>query len=220
MKTDLILSISVAAVSHAVALFAFNESSVPAPEAVEEIPMITYVLPPIPQVESLEPEIDENEIVDFTESANETGPSESFEPAVSSAAEGPRNLAPISHSTIQVPVGQTNIGLPPGTGAGSWGKMVIPGIESLDETPRALAQIAPRYPHEMRRSGVDGSVDVRFVVGPDGKVQTAEVVRFSHREFAEAAMIAVKKWRFEPGRRNGSRVSFRMTVPVVFSVSD
>lgn len=220
MKTDLLISISVAAVSHAVVLFVFNDSDVPSNGEEPVDYFIACILPPIPQVEPLEPEVNEDEIVDFTESAGEAGESDSFEPAVSTAATGPSNPVPVSDDKIHVPVGKTSIGLPPGEGLGSWGCVAIPGIGSLDETPKALAQIPPRYPHDMRRSGVDGRVEVRFVVGPDGRVQSAEAVEFSHRELAEAAMAAVQKWRFEPGRRNGRRVSFRMTLPVVFSVTN
>ena len=220
MKTDLLISISVAAVSHAVALFAFNDPGASPDGEPELLYTIDCILPPIPQVEPLEPESIEDEIVDFTETASDSASGDSFEPAVSTAATGPSNPVFASENTIQVPIGETHIGLPPGEGLGSRGSVAIPGLGSLDETPKALAQIPPRYPHDMRRSGVDGRVEVRFVVGPDGRVQSAEAIEFSHRAFAEAAMAAVRKWRFEPGRRNGRRVSFRMTLPVVFSVTN
>ena len=119
MKTDLLISISVAAVSHAVALFAFNDLGASPDEESELVYTIDCILPPMPQVEPLEPEVNEDEIVDFTESAGEAGESDSFEPAVSTAATGPSNPVPVSDNSIHVPIGKTNIGLPPGEGLGS-----------------------------------------------------------------------------------------------------
>ena len=46
-----------------------------------------------------------------------------------------------------------------------------------------------------------------------------EVVESSDRVFEEAAVRAVAKWRFEPGRRDGRVVRFRMAVPIVFALN-
>ena len=40
------------------------------------------------------------------------------------------------------------------------------------------------------------------------------------REFVEPALRAVRHWRFEPGRRDGKAVPFRMTIPIEFSLED
>jgi protein TonB len=34
--------------------------------------------------------------------------------------------------------------------------------------------------------------------------------------FERPALAAVKQWRFEPGKRNGKPVRFRMRVPITF----
>ncbi len=115
----------------------------------------------------------------------------------------------------------TNPGLPGNPDLGrSWmqGDGAI-GLELLDNTPRARSQIEPVYPYALRREGVEGSVEVAFVVGPDGMVRSAHAVRSTHREFEEAALRAVLKWKFEPGRSNGRPVPFRMTVPLHFRLA-
>ncbi len=91
--------------------------------------------------------------------------------------------------------------------------------ELLDRIPRARSQIEPVHPFDMRQQGVEGMVDVAFVVGVDGAVQSAQVLRSTHRAFEEPALRAVRKWRFEGGRSNGRPVSFRMAVPLHFRLA-
>jgi TonB family protein len=57
---------------------------------------------------------------------------------------------------------------------------------------------------------------VGFVVDTKGNVTDAQVVKSSHHEFDAAAVSAVSRWKFTPGRRSGVAVSTRMRVPVRF----
>jgi protein TonB len=45
-------------------------------------------------------------------------------------------------------------------------------------------------------------------------------VRSSAQVFDEPTLRAVARWKFEPGRKDGRAVRFRMSVPVVFNVHD
>jgi protein TonB len=112
---------------------------------------------------------------------------------------------------------------PPGVGSGALdgiggGSREIVPSSGLDAPPRARSQIAPQYPHEPRRSGTPGSVTVEFVVDESGAVLAPRVVHASDRVFEEPTLRAVAKWRFEPGRRDGRVVRFRMAVPVLFTL--
>jgi len=91
-------------------------------------------------------------------------------------------------------------------------------IGALDRVPRAKVQIPPDYPAAMKQTGAGGSVLVEFDVDTAGHVVRAEAIRYTDREFVEPAVRAVRKWRFEPGRRNGQAVSFRMAVPIEFGI--
>lgn len=93
-------------------------------------------------------------------------------------------------------------------------------LADLDAIPRARLQSAPLYPHEARREGLRGEVLVEFTVDGTGSVVDARAVRSSNRVFEDSAVRAILKWRFEPGRQNGRVVSFRMVVPVVFSLAE
>jgi protein TonB len=88
----------------------------------------------------------------------------------------------------------------------------------LDRLPRAKAQPAPDYPLPLRQAGVEGSALVEFDVDASGRVVSARSLRATHREFEEAAVRAVLRWRFEPGHRDGRPVPFRMVVPIGFSL--
>lgn len=108
----------------------------------------------------------------------------------------------------------STIGTEDGVGVGD-----IIALNGLDNEPRALVRVPPQYPYEARRSGRGGQVLVSFVVDREGIVRQARVVGSDAPEFEEAALRAVSRWRFEPGRKDGRTVAFRMTLPVVFSIN-
>lgn len=88
----------------------------------------------------------------------------------------------------------------------------------LDKPPHATFQAKPDYPYSLRHDGFSGEVLVEFVVDEKGYVINARVIRASHPDFEAATLRAISKWRFEPGKRNGKVVRFRMTQPITFSV--
>jgi len=87
---------------------------------------------------------------------------------------------------------------------------------NLDRVPRARLQVAPVYPVGLRQAGVEGSATVEFEVDSTGVVVSARARQSTAREFEEAAVRAVLRWRFEPGRKDGRVVPFRMIVPIGF----
>lgn len=91
-------------------------------------------------------------------------------------------------------------------------------IGDLDRVPRARVQIPPDYPHAKKQSGAGGSVLVGFDVDTAGRVVRAEAISCTDREFVAPAVRAVRQWRFEPGRRNGRPVPFRLVVPIEFGI--
>jgi protein TonB len=106
-----------------------------------------------------------------------------------------------------------------GVGAASWTRGIIPG-GALDNPPRARFQTQPIYPFEEKKNGVTGEVLVDFEVDESGQVRNPRVTRSSSRAFEEPTLRAVAKWRFEPGKRHGKVVPFRMSVPVIFSLNE
>jgi TonB family protein len=72
----------------------------------------------------------------------------------------------------------------------------LPG-RAQDELPRkAKSKVSPVYPELARRMSISGVVKVQVVVAPNGLVKTTKVVG-GHPLLVNAAVDAVKKWRFE-----------------------
>lgn len=90
----------------------------------------------------------------------------------------------------------------------------------LDNQPVPRLQGRPTYPFEMRRAGIAGEVVVDFIVDANGDVQNAFAVKMSQREFESAAVQAVSKWKFKPGRKGGRSVNTHMQVPIVFTLNE
>jgi protein TonB len=90
----------------------------------------------------------------------------------------------------------------------------------LDGVPRVRSQTAPTYPFEAKSRGLSGEVLVEFSVDENGAAFDLRVVRSSDRIFEEAALRAVARWKFEPGRRDGRIVRFKMSVPIVFRLDE
>jgi TonB family protein len=77
--------------------------------------------------------------------------------------------------------------------------------------------IAPEFPESARRKGVTGWVEVVFTVTPKGTVADAEVRSSSPEEvFDDAAVKAVKQWRFEPATKDGQPVATRTMIRLKF----
>lgn len=88
-------------------------------------------------------------------------------------------------------------------------------MADLDQRPRVIHQPSPLINAEVRKAG-GGTVYILFVVGPNGRVESPIVQKQVHPALDKAALGAVKQWKFEPGRRNGEVVRFRMRVPITF----
>jgi TonB family protein len=88
--------------------------------------------------------------------------------------------------------------------------------------PRAVWEVAPRYPIEAVRAGVHGVVRLEAIVGADGSVQDVRVVKSLDRNYGldAEAVRAAKAWRFEPGLKDGTPVPIALTIEMTFAISN
>jgi protein TonB len=93
-------------------------------------------------------------------------------------------------------------------------------ISKLDQIPVPTSRVAPQYPLAMRRSGIQGEVLVDFIVTTSGDVANAFAFRSSKHDFEAAAVTAVSRWKFRPGRKGGRAVNTHMQVPILFTLND
>jgi len=84
--------------------------------------------------------------------------------------------------------------------------------------PTKIADVKPVYPQEARDAGIQGVVIIEAVIGADGRVLSAKVVR-SIPQLDQAAVDAVKQWEFTPTVLEGTPVPVVMTVTVNFTLA-
>jgi TonB family protein len=83
------------------------------------------------------------------------------------------------------------------------------------DSPRRLD--VAQYPPEAMAVGVQGIVQVEVVINEEGHVAQAKVTR-SIPFLDEAALTAVREWRFKPTMVNGQPVPVRTTLMVNFTL--
>jgi TonB family protein len=74
----------------------------------------------------------------------------------------------------------------------TWGQE----IKGQETNRKVKNKVPPAYPELARRMNITGVVKVRVTVAPNGSVKDATLVG-GHPVLANAALEAVKKWRFE-----------------------
>ena len=77
----------------------------------------------------------------------------------------------------------------------------------------------PVYPLSAKRRGMEGKVLLRAEIQPDGMCSRVELKKSSGWELLDqAALEAVKHWRFEPARRGAQAVVEWAEIPINFSL--
>ena len=91
-------------------------------------------------------------------------------------------------------------------------------LREIEVQPRWVKRIPPEYPLAMRQSGLRGSVVVEFTVDIEGRVRDPIVITTLNPGFNEAALTAIRKWKFQPGKNGGVPVEVRLQQSIVFQL--
>lgn len=75
---------------------------------------------------------------------------------------------------------------------------------------------APAYTETLKQTGTAGSARVRCRVTKDGVVARADLVSATVPAFGEAALVAARKWQFDPAMRNAQFVESDVELAVGF----
>lgn len=128
-------------------------------------------------------------------------PSASTEPPIALPARPP-----------QKPDATTSVSVPPPSG-GQTG----PTAARTRARPDPAASPKPVYPAKAEKKGIGGRVLLRVQVNHEGVVTSVVVSESSgHAMLDEAAVAAVKKWRFIPAEENGQKIATTAMVPIRF----
>jgi len=84
--------------------------------------------------------------------------------------------------------------------------------------PVRTRYVAPGYPEIAKQSRIEGVVIIEAIIGPDGKVENARVLR-SQPFLDQAALEAVRAWEYTPTLLNGRPTPVIMTVTVRFDLN-
>ena len=82
---------------------------------------------------------------------------------------------------------------------------------------RLINQVQPVYPQEAKDQKIQGTVMLHVIVSTDGSVHQIQVVS-GHPMLVQAAIDAVRQWRYQPVLLNGQPVEVDTQINVVFSL--
>lgn len=88
------------------------------------------------------------------------------------------------------------------------------------QAPKRVHHVMPQYPELARQARVEGRVLLEVTVSATGVVEDVRVLRGRGLELDEAAVQAVRQWRYTPTLVNGEAVPILLTVTVSFSLSE
>lgn len=185
-----------------------NELLPPRPLPVVQVSLLAPPAPPEPRVVPLQsppPKI-------------ERQPKPVMEKAISVPTPVPVMQPVAAHAVQQAPVAVAQPALPAPA-------PVQPVAEPPLELPRYnaayLSNPPPAYPLTARRRGIEGTVLVRAEVAASGECLRAELKKSSGAEVLDqAALEAVKKWRFVPAKRGSQAVVAWVEVPITFKLEN
>ena len=86
----------------------------------------------------------------------------------------------------------------------------------LDKKAKLIYKVEPKYPDDARAKKIEGSVLLGLTIDHGGLPQNIQIKRSLDPSLDQAAVEAVRQWRFEPAIKDGQPVSMWITVEVYF----
>jgi TonB family protein len=82
--------------------------------------------------------------------------------------------------------------------------------------PKITSAVQPVYPPEPAAAGEIGGAIVEAVIRADGTVASVKELRSTQPVFAQAAVAAVRQWKFVPAQQDGKAVESRWRLSISF----
>jgi TonB family protein len=98
-------------------------------------------------------------------------------------------------------------------------KVVETNQQPYDEAPKMLSEIQIKYPAEAKKAGITGKIIIKVLISKTGLVLESEMVK-SIPGLDEAAIEAIKKVRFKPGKFEGKPVEVWIRIPISFEIGN
>jgi periplasmic protein TonB len=81
-----------------------------------------------------------------------------------------------------------------------------------------IHRVQPPYPPLARQARIQGNVVLQAVISKDGSIENLRLIS-GHPMLTQAALDAVKQWRYKPYFLNGEPVEVETQITVIFSLS-
>ena len=93
-------------------------------------------------------------------------------------------------------------------------------VDQMPEIVGGLQEIYKHieYPKQAIERGIEGRVFLRFIVDEKGEVKDPEILKDIGGGCGDAAVQAVKKVKFTPGRQDGNTVKVWYSIPITFKI--
>jgi periplasmic protein TonB len=86
------------------------------------------------------------------------------------------------------------------------------------QAAKLVNRVQPSYPPLARQTRISGTVRLHAIIGKDGSVTQLEVMS-GHPLLVQAALDAVRQWKYQPTTLNGDAVEVDTTIDVIFSLN-
>jgi protein TonB len=150
----------------------------------------------------------------------------------------PKEVAMIKEQEMPPDVGSGVVGGVPGGVPGGQAGGVLRGIIGLGsslppppkeapkrirvggqvQTAKLINKVQPIYPPLAKQARIQGTVRLQAIIAKDGSIVELQVLS-GHPLLVQAALDAVRQWRYHPTLLNGEPVEVVTTIDVVFTLS-
>lgn len=95
---------------------------------------------------------------------------------------------------------------------------VVP-FHAVSQKPTIVKRVNPIYPDIARRAGVEANVVVQLIVSKAGLPTQIEILK-GHPMLNEAAIAAIKQYRFSPGMQRDKPIPVKWQIPMRFRLNN
>ncbi len=86
------------------------------------------------------------------------------------------------------------------------------------DAAKVVSRVTPVYSTEARMQHISGTVRMHAIIAKDGSIKNLEVIS-GHPTLVDAALEAVRQWRYQPTMIEGQPVEIDTTIDVIFALN-